>query len=166
MRRIPGILCFFNEPLPAFGAGYGDLALVTGHPDGLAAFGALKIPMVPVLQPVLKGKKFAVFLIPQIFIPGHTADDGPDHQTVGDGGEDQIHRQIPNEHGDQADHHTGTQQEHIEPVVAITPIHKSAQTLSDFAHNNDHPLLIDSIILYFSVFSTPEQEYSRIVFIS
>ena len=127
---------------------------MTGYPDGLVALGALKIPMFPVFQPILNGKKFTVFLIPQIFVSGQAADNRPDHQAVGNGGEDQIHRQIPNKHRDQTDHNAGTQQEHIEPVVAVAAIHKSAQFLSNSSHNNNHLLLIDSIILYFSAFST------------
>ena len=74
--------CFLGEFFPAAGAGDGDLALAPGHPDHLAALGAVEIPVLPVLQTACQLQEFPVFLVALVGVPGQSPENGPEHHAV------------------------------------------------------------------------------------
>ena len=127
-------LSFADEFFPALGAGDGNLALASGHANHLTAFGAVVVPVLPVFDPVEELEEFPVLLIPGVGIFGQTAADGPDHQAVGHGGEQQIDQRSMEEGGDQAGRKAGAQDRHIQSVGAVTSCHEPAEPGSQLGH--------------------------------
>jgi len=125
---------FADEFLPALGTGDGDLALAPGNPDHLTALGAVEVAVLAVFQPVKELEEFPVLLIPGIGIPGEGAEDGPDHQAIGHGGQEQIDEGLMKEGGDQAGHKAGAQDRHIQPVGAVASCHKPLEPGSQLCH--------------------------------
>ena len=128
------VLRFTNEFLPALGAGDGDLAFTPGHTNHLTALGAVVVPVLAVFQPVEELEELPVLLIPGIGIPGQTAVDGPDHQTVGHGGQQQIDQGHAEEGGNQAYHQAGAQNCHIQPVGAVASCHEPVELGIQLSH--------------------------------
>jgi hypothetical protein len=126
------ILRLFYKAFPAPGTGDGDLSLSTGDPDHLAALGAVKIPVLPVFQPVENLQEFPVLLIALIGIPGEGAPNCKDHQYIAQGPEDQVQRLDGNQHTQDAGTQTRAQNHHIQSVRSVTSGHKAAQCSSHF----------------------------------
>ena len=82
--------CLLHEFFPAAGTGDGDFSLSSGDPDHLAAFWAVEVAVLPVLHTARQLQEFPVFLIPLVGIPGQATENGPDHQAVAQGPEDQV----------------------------------------------------------------------------
>ena len=131
---LPCILSsFLHEFFPAFGTGNGDLTLTSGNTDRLVALGALKIAVLPVLEPVDDLAVLSVFLIALIGVFGQAPENHQTQETIGNHGQDHIDAPDPDEHGQQTAYHTHTQQCHIQMVVAIATHHKLAQIGSESA---------------------------------
>ena len=128
------VLRFTNEFFPALGAGDGDFAFASGHANHLMALGAVKIAVLAVFQPVEELEEFPILLIPGIGIPGQTAVDGPDHQTIGQGGQKQIDQGYAEEGGNQAYHQAGAQNGHIQSVGAVASCHEPMELGSQLSH--------------------------------
>lgn len=93
---------FLYEFFSALGAGNGDLSLSLGHTHALAALGAGKIPMLPILDLLHQKQKFPVFLIPLIGISGKAAEKGGEQADI----RQHCHQQICpalQEHGHQTE---------------------------------------------------------------
>ena len=118
---------FSDEFFLAPGAGDGDFPLPSGHPHQLAALGAVKVAVVPILQPIDYLQKLPVFLIPLVGASGQGAKNRPDHQTVAQQHQQQIDRRIPKNHRQQADRQTDAQDGHIQFVRAVASRHKAAE---------------------------------------
>ena len=80
---LPRFLSLFDEFLPTFGAGNGDLALALGYTDGLLTLGAGVILMLPVLQPFQKIQIFPIFPMPLVGIAGQNTENHNAHQPIG-----------------------------------------------------------------------------------
>ena len=120
-------LGFLDELFFALGAGDGDLTLALGHTYRLAAAGTIKIPVLPVLDSLQEGQILPIFLVTLVGVPGEAAEDGPEHQAIGNRRQNQIDRPHGDKHRDQADHQACTQDGGIELVRAVTASHKAAQ---------------------------------------
>ena len=126
-------LRFLDKPLLALGAGNGDFALAAGNADDLSALGAVKVPMLPILQTVKKLEEFAVLLIALVGIAGEAAIQRPDHQSVGNAGQQQIQLDRIHKRTDKACHKTGGQNGHIQFIGSVAAGHKLTQSIT-------HPL--------------------------
>lgn len=163
------LLSFLDEALPAFGAGNGNLAFAPGNTHHLMAFGTIVIAMLPIFQTVEKLQEFAVFLIALIGIPGETTVQCPEHQTVGNSGQQQIQLHGIHKGTDQARHKTGRKNDHIQFVRSVAAYHKIpegiAQTLKKLSnHKNNHLVIcFFSIILQSCGNSTVKTQCLRIV---
>ena len=80
----------FNEFLFAFGAGDGDFSLSPGYSNRLAAPGTVKIPMLPVFDPLHKFQILPIFLIPLVGVPGKHPENRPNHQSIGQNRDNKI----------------------------------------------------------------------------
>ena len=109
------------------GTGDGDFSLAPGHPNHLAAFGAVKIAVLPILQPTGELQKLPVFLIALIGVPGQTAPDRPNHQPVAQHKQQQIHRRVPDKHRQQTCGQTRAKNHHIQLIRSVASRHKPAQ---------------------------------------
>ena len=127
-------LSFPDKLFPALGAGDGNLALAPGHPNHLTALGTVIVAVLAIFQPVKKLEKFPVFLIPGIGIAGQGPANGPDHQTVGNCGAEQIDQGTSEEGGDQACRKTGAQDRHIQPVGTVAANHEALQLGGQLRH--------------------------------
>ena len=127
IQHLGAILCFTNKFFVAAGAGDGNFSLPPGHPHHLTALGAVKVAVVPVLQPIDYLQKLPVFLIPLVGVPGQGAEDGPDHQPVAQHHQQKIYRRVAENDGQQAYRQTYAQDYHIQFVRAIAPCHKPPQ---------------------------------------
>ena len=92
-------LCLLHEFFFALGAGDADLALSPGHSHLLAAAGAVVVAVILVLNLLPQQKKFAVFLVALVHIPGQAAHNGQDHENVGNGGQQQLEAGKGQQHG-------------------------------------------------------------------
>ena len=124
-------LSFLNEFFLALGAGDGNLTLASGHTHRLAATGAIEIAVLPVLQPLHHGQILPIFLVALVGVPGKTAEDSPEHQSVRNGRQQQIHRLPGNKHGEQTDHNTRAQDGHIQFIRSVAACHKATQTCGE-----------------------------------
>ena len=104
---------FSDEFFLAPGAGDGDFPLPSGHPHQLAALGAVKVAVVPILRPVHQLQKFTVLPIALVGVPGQGAPNRPDHQAVAQHYQQQVHRRMTEEHRQQAHRQTHAQDHHI-----------------------------------------------------
>jgi len=118
------ILSLLYELFPAFGASDGDLTLASGNTDRLAALGTLKITVFPILDPVDDLTILPVFLITLISVPGQASENHKTQEAVGNQRQYHIGTICPDEHGQNAAHHTHAQQGHIQMVITVTAGHK------------------------------------------
>lgn len=118
-------LSFPNELFSAPGTGDGNFSFASGDTDGLVALGTVKIPVLPVLEPVKKLQELPVLLIPLVGIAGHGPADGPDHKAIGENQENKIEGESPDKGGDKTCNEAGGQNHHAQPVGAIAPVHEA-----------------------------------------
>ena len=128
--RKPGFLCLLNKLFSALGAGNGDFALAPGDAHHLAAFGAVEVPVLPVLHAAGKLEELPVFLIALVGIPGEAPHQGDDQKGVHAQGQDQVEEHVFHKHGQHAQHQTHDQQSHIQAVVTITTHHEALDSAS------------------------------------
>ena len=119
---------------PALGTGDGDFSLAPGNTNHLMALGAVIVAVLPVFQPVEELKEFPVLLIPGIGVSGEGTENGPNHQSVGQGSQQQIDQGSMEKGGDQAGHQADAQDRHIQPVGAITSCHEPLELGSQLGH--------------------------------
>ena len=74
---------FLYKLFTAFGTGDGDGAFAPGDAHLLAAAGTVKIPVIPVPEPLEKHQKFPVFLVSPVGVPGKGAENCQKQQNVG-----------------------------------------------------------------------------------
>ena len=103
------------------------------------ALGAVKIPVLPVLEPVKELKESSVFLIPLIGVAGHDPADGPDHQAVGKGQKNQIERELSHKGGQQACNESCSQNHHAQPVCTVASVHKPPESLAHIIESAAKP---------------------------
>ena len=118
---------FLNEFFLALGAGDGDFSFALRDPHRLAAAGAVKIAVVPVLEPVQQHQKSAIFLVTLVGVPGEGAEHGPEPEAVGHKSQRQIHYGRSDKQGNHADDHACRQNNRIEFVRSVPPGHKPGQ---------------------------------------
>lgn len=123
-------LSFLHEALFALGAGNGDLALSAGNTHNLTALGAIIIAMIPILQAVKELQEFPVFLIALVGIARKAAVQRPDHQAVGNTGQQQVHLYRVYKGTDKAGNKTGGEDYHIQFISSVTTNHESAQSIA------------------------------------
>ena len=119
----------------------GDLSLVPGYPDALAALGAIEIPMFPILKPLQKQQKTTVFPVALVGIAGEAPENGPEHETVGNKGQDQLHQCRRDKQGHKAHHNACAQNAGIQFVGAVAAHHKVAKSFAHFDAQITQPLL-------------------------
>ena len=139
-RRFRGVfLRLFDELLPAFGAGNGDLALALGDADGLAALGAGVIAVVAVLDAVDEQQELAVLVVTLVGIAGEAAQQRQDQQCLG---EDRQHkaRAGGHEHLHKAQHTAHHQHRDVQPVVTVAARHKSLDRADDIHSGLSEPI--------------------------
>ena len=100
--KVGSCLCFLLEFFGAFGAGDDDLALASGHADGLPAAGTFVVPVLPILDPLEEVQIVPVFPIALVSVPGEHTEDRPGHKQVRQAREDQIQQRKPCKHGQNA----------------------------------------------------------------
>ena len=132
-------LGFPDKLLPAPGAGNGNLSLTSGNSYGLMALGAVKIPVLVVLEMFKKLQKSPVFLISFIGIPGKHPADGPDHKAIGKEQKDQRKGKASDHSGQQACDQAGCQDHHTETIRTISSAHKAADSLPKLKHQLSQP---------------------------
>lgn len=125
-------LCFTDELFFAPGAGDGDFPLAPGDPNHLAAFGAVKVAVLPVFQPVPELHELSVLLVALIGVARQGAPDGQDHQAVAEQEEHHVQHHRPGPHGQQAHKQSCTQNHHIQPIRTVAPRHKPVQARGQF----------------------------------
>ena len=123
-------LGFLDEPLPALGAGNGDLSFSSGDTHHLTALGAVIIAMIPVLQAIEKLQKFTVFLIALVGIAGKGAIQGPEHQRVGNCCQQQVDRRGMEEATDHAHHKTRTKDRRIKFIGSVAAHHEISESIA------------------------------------
>ena len=128
------LLGITDEFLTAFGTSNGNLTLASGNPDHLVTLRTVVVAMLAVFQPVKKLEELPVFLIPLVSVAGESAGNGPDHQTVRDGGKEQIDQRAFKERGNQAHNQTGAQDRHIQSVSTVAARHKSLYLSRQLSH--------------------------------
>jgi len=149
-------LSFPDELLIAPGAGDGNLALAPGDTNGLVALGAVKVPVLAILDPLTDLQETPVFLIAGIDIPGKTAANGPDHQAVADDPEDQVKGPGRDHHGQQTGHQSGAQHHHIQPIRTVPACHKIAVSAGSLCRELPKPSIKSSHIKnHLFVWATP-----------
>lgn len=89
--------CFLDELFFASGAGNGDFSFASGDADQLLAFGALVVPVFPVLDAVYELQKAAVFLVAPVGVFGQHPVKHQNHRNIGQ----EIEPPIPGEHPNQ-----------------------------------------------------------------
>ena len=126
----------------AFRTGDHNFALAPGYTHRLAAFGTVKIPMIPVFDTIKEHQKPTVFPISLISISGKCAKYRPDHQAVRQHGQCQIHCRNGHKNGDNAQYHSSAQYPHIQFIRPVTAHHKTLNPLSDATHLRKSPSLL------------------------
>jgi hypothetical protein len=116
------------------GTGDGDLTLASGDSDSLPALGAIKIAVLPVLQPFKELQKLPVLLVSLIGIPGQASEDRPKHQDIGNGPQYQLCNYAGNKGIHQHQHQASAQDRHIQLIVSVAPLHKVAKPCAQSAH--------------------------------
>ena len=157
----------FYKFLLAFWAGNFDFSLALGHSYRLVAAGAVKIPMVPVLQLLHKLQIFPVFPIPLVNVPGEHPENGPAHQNIGKKSQRQIHQWQPDKHHHHTANNAAGQNGHIQLIRAVSAQHKMAKSGLEPGNNSVHryPPLKFLFVLYVAgkIFATPAGENLRII---
>ena len=148
-------LSFLHEALFALGAGNGDPALSPGNPDNLTAFGAIVIAVIPVLQAVKKLEEFPVFLITLVGIAGEAAVQRPEHQSVGNRGQQQIHLYRVCKCTDKANHKACRKDRHIQFIGAVTANHEITKSkrkpLEELSNHKDITLQLVFFLHYIAI---------------
>ena len=121
------ILSLLYKLFPALGAGNSDLTLASGNADRLAALGALKIAMLPILRTVHDLAVLPVLLVSLVGILRQASENHQTQETIGNQSQDHVDPAGPDKHGQQTANHAHTQQCHIQMVVAIAAGHKLSQ---------------------------------------
>ena len=158
-KNLPGLkrfyLSFLHEALFALGAGDGNLALSPGNPDHLTALGAVVITVLPILQPIKKLEELPVLLIALVGIAGEAAVQRPDHQTIGNSRQQQVHLHGIHKSTDQAGCKTCAKNCHIQLVGSVTADHKIAysvaQPLDKLSNHKDITLQLDFFLHYIAI---------------
>ena len=125
ITRQQVILCLFDKFLLALGTGDGDFSLSPGDPHRLPAAGAIKVLMLPVLQPLQEAEVGPVFFVALVGVPGEHAQDRPDKKPVIQQDQNQIHRL----EGDQKIENKDTKREPNQRLVQLVP---AVATLHEF----------------------------------
>ena len=132
-------LCLSLKAFLAFGTGDHNFALAPGHAHRLTAFGAVKIPMLPVLDPIQQHQKPPIFPIPLVGVPGKGTKNRPNHQCIRSCGQRQIHHRKRYKNGNDTQHQAATQNPHIQFVRAVAAHHKALKRLFDTIHQRKSP---------------------------
>ena len=128
------LLGITDEFLTAFRTSNGNLTLASGNPDHLVTLRTVVVAMLAVFQPVKKLEELPVFLITLVSVPGETAANGPDHQTIGKGGQKQTDSGTAEDGGNHARRQTGAQDRHIQPVGTVAANHETLQLGGQLRH--------------------------------
>ena len=121
---------FLYKLFPAFGAGDGDGAFAPGDAHLLAAAGAVKIPVIPVPEPLEKHHKFPVFLVSPIGVPGKGAENCQKQQNIGQKQQNKLHAHPGHEGGQDAGDHTGDEYGQIQLIRPIAACHEALEALA------------------------------------
>ena len=124
----------------ALGTGDGDFAFALGDPYRLAAAGAIKVAVVPVLDPIQQHQKSAVFLVALVGVPGEGAEHGPEHEAVGHKGQRQIHSRSLNKNRYQNNDHARRQNNRIEFIRSVASGHKPGKAYPKFCTKLPQPI--------------------------
>ena len=135
---IGRVSAFFLKGRAAVAAGDGDPALASGHPELLAAAGALEVAvlLVPVdsaAEPVPANRwcnqleKFCVFAAPAGGVAGEHPVQGHRQKQQGD----PVQGIQPGNHIDQVKNHIGQDQGDIQLVVPVAAVHKALQCVAN-----------------------------------
>lgn len=127
-----GILSFALEFFLAPGACNENFSLASRNPDGLTAFRANKIAVVPVSDSVQHQTEAAVFLVALIDVSGKTPPNCPDHQPVAHRPGSKTDGSAPEEGGNQTGEKTTAENDDIQSVSAISPGHKPTKSQYQF----------------------------------
>ena len=129
---LPGLkqLSFLYKALLALGAGNGNLALSPGNAYHLTALGAVVIPVLPILYPINQLQEFAVFLKALVGITGEAAIQCPDHQSVGNRGQQQIHLCRIDKGRNKTNYQTCGKDHHVQLICSVTTNHEITQTVT------------------------------------
>lgn len=103
------------------------------------AFGAVKILILTVLQPLKKLKELPVFLIPLVGIPGKYPADGPDHQSVGKQNADQTEGGSSHKDRQHTCNQSCRENNHTEFICTITSVHKLPDALGKLKTDSPEP---------------------------
>ena len=127
-------LCGFDEAFLTPWTSDGDFTLATGNTDGLAALGAIEIPVLPVTDLVKEPEELPIFLITGIGIPGKNPIQRPEHQSIGKQGHHQMEQGGPQQGSYQRNHQGTAQQSQTQLVGTVTAGHEPLKPLRDFFH--------------------------------
>lgn len=131
--------------------------------------------MLPILDFVQQKQEFPVLLIALVGVAGEGTEDGGKHTHIGQDCQQQVDQRPGEEHGDQAQDHTATEDPHIQLVVAVAAYHKLPETVGNFVAKLAKPVtetihmkspcraMIYPIILQKTPISTVRGECLRIV---
>ena len=114
----------------------GNQAFMVGLNDALKREGLTEITPETYysFQTVEELEEFPVLLIPGIGVSGEGTENGPNHQSVGQGSQQQIDQGSVEKGGDQAGHEAGAQDRHIQSVGAVASCHEPAEPGSQLGH--------------------------------
>jgi len=97
--------------------------------------GAVKIPVLPVLDTLQKAQIPPVLLVPLVGVPGEHPEDGPEHKSIGKQRQYQVQYWHPDKHYQNAKHQTHAQNRHVQFVGTVAAQHEMAQTACHFCAN-------------------------------
>ena len=135
-----------DELFAALGTLDADLAAAPGDPDGLFAVGAPEVAVLTVQDPGLPGQIAPVFQDALFQVPGEEPEEIPEQDRIGQ----DVDRQSQNaadcaepgeDQADQIEDHRCDEQENIQLVHAVAPVHKAAHGLGkSLKHASEHGL--------------------------
>ena len=126
------LLSGLYEFLPAFGTGDRDLSLAFGYSHLLVAPWAIIITVILVFYLLEKEEKLSVFLIELINISGKGAEDGDEHESIGNSGAHKLDSSAGNQRCQQRKGQACAEDSHIQFVGAVAAFHKTPQTHTNF----------------------------------
>ena len=91
-------------------------------------FGAGKVPVVPILDPVDQHKVAPIFGVTLIGIPGEHSENRPDHQRIAENHKYKPGNTLLQQRREQAGNQPGNQNYHIQPVCPVASGHKPAKS--------------------------------------
>ena len=127
-------LRFLYEFFFTFGAGDCNFTLSFGYTDRLVAARALKIAVIPILQPIHQHQKFPIFPIPFVGIPGKGAKKGNTHQAVGHQMQNQVWQRTAHKNCHYNNGNTGPQNHRVQLIVSVAPGHKPPEPVFETIH--------------------------------